>query len=632
MKLDLSDLNPEQRRAVTTIKGPVLVLSGPGSGKTAVLMHRIAYLISKGIPASRILAVTFTNKAAREMNERITHLLKEEPKLLAGLTMGTFHRVCARILRAEAKKAGFAPNFIIYDHQDQLSLLKRIWKTLGVKTPSLTPGYVLEKISHAKSELISPQEFVSKTGNEWETLIGQLYTHYEEELRKANAFDFDDLIGRTVQMFLAHRSMLAHYQEKFLHMLVDEFQDTNVSQARLITLLAAKYRNICVVGDEAQSIYGFRAADFRNILNFEKDYPNATIIKLEQNYRSTKVIVEAAQELITNNQWRAPKELWTANAKGTPIGIIEAQDENEEAATIVEKLKEIDIPYPDGAIFFRTNSQSRPIEEALIREKIPYRTVGLVRFYDRKEVKDILAYLRIFENPKDTVSLARIINVPARGLGKDSFKKIAAYQRELLETGQIPKELKEKIGDRTAKNLVHFLTLYQSLQEKRSLMALAPFIELLINKAGYNEFLAKKEHAEERQATLQELLALAGECKGMAKDELTEFLERAALYSKEDQETGQGITLTTVHAAKGLEFRLVFITGLEYGVFPHYKSLLNEQDLEEERRLAYVAITRAKEHLFLTYARVRRLYGRAQANPPSNFLDEIPSKLTVRLS
>lgn len=630
MKLDLSHLNPEQKRAVTTIKGPVLVLAGPGSGKTSVLMHRIAYLISQGISASRILAVTFTNKAAREMNERITYLLHNELSLLAGLSMGTFHRMCARILRQEAKRAGFASNFIIYDHQDQLSLLKRIWKTLGVQTPSLTPGYVLEKVSRAKSELVWPQEYASRAENEWEGLIAQLYAHYQDELQKANAFDFDDLIGRTVMMFKTHPAILARYQEKFLHILVDEFQDTNVAQARLIKLLAAKHNNICVVGDDAQGIYSFRAADFRNILLFEKDYPNAAIIKLEQNYRSTKIIIRAAQQLITHNQWRAQKELWTANAQGVPISIIETQDENDEARFIVKRIKKLNIPHRQIAIFFRINTQSRPLEEALIKESVPYRTVGLIRFYDRKEVKDILAYLRILENAGDTVSLSRIINVPSRGLGKDSFKKIAPYQRELLELGLIPKELREKITDRSARHLANFLHLYIGLQEKRPLVSLSAFIELLISKTGYDAHLKKDGAAQERQETLQELLTLANECTANAKNDLAEFLERAALYSKEDQEQGEGITLTTVHAAKGLEFRAVFITGLEYGVFPHYKSLLNDQDLEEERRLAYVAITRAKEHLFLTYARIRRLYGRTQANPPSNFLDEIPEELVVK--
>lgn len=628
--IDLSHLNPEQKKAVTTIKGPVLVLAGPGSGKTAVLMHRIAYLLDTGVRASRILAVTFTNKAAREMTERITRLLKDNPRLLAGLTMGTFHRVCARILRQEARNAGFEPNFIIYDHQDQVSLIKRVIKSLGVAAPSLTPGYVLGKISRAKSELLNPDDYISRTSNDWERLIGQIYEHYQEELSRANAFDFDDLILRTVQMFTKHPEILERYQEKFLHVLVDEFQDTNIAQARLIKILTAKKRNICVVGDDAQGIYSFRAADFRNILNFERDYPNATIIKLEQNYRSTKVIVQAAQTLITYNQSRAKKDLWTKNSSGTPIAIMETRDEKHEAAAIVEKLQNLDVSLSDMAIFFRTNTQSRPLEEALIKAGVPYRTVGLIRFYDRKEVKDILSYLRIFENTGDTVSLSRIINVPARGISKTSFKTIAPYQRDLLETLSIPKELKEKITDRGAGSLASFLTLYQSLKKELAKRSLGKFIESVIEKTGYGNYLKKEEGAEEREEILQELLTLASEFTQSARESLGEFLERAALYSKEDEEKGDGITLTTVHAAKGLEFRAVFITGLEYGVFPHYKSLLNEQDIEEERRLAYVAITRAKEYLFLTYARARRLYGRVQANPPSNFLEEIPPELVVR--
>lgn len=628
--IDLSRLNEQQQKAVTTVSGPVLVLAGPGSGKTAVLVYRIAYLIDQGVKPEHILAVTFTNKAAKEMKERIQAMVESSGLALSGLTMGTFHRVCALLLRHHAGLLGYLPSFVIYDRQDQLTLLKRLWSMLGVNNASLTPGYVLDRISRAKSELASPQEYRSRAQNEWEGLIATLYEHYQEELHKANAFDFDDLIMKTVELFEEHPSILAMYQQKFQYILVDEFQDTNVAQARLVKLLASAHRNICVVGDDAQGIYSFRSADFRNILMFEKEYPDARVIKLEQNYRSTQIIVQAASKLIAYNEWRVPKELWTENPSGTPIAIVETANEKSEAEFVVAMIRQLGLPLEEYAIFFRTNTQSRPIEEALIREGVSYRTVGLIRFYERKEVKDIIAYLRILENPGDTVSMQRIINVPKRGLTKESFKRIAPYQRSLLESGQIPEELKEKLTKNAVLQLGKFLALYQEFEEALVTMSLAEFVGFLLDQTEYRKVVKKSDNVEERESVLEELISLALEYKDKAKDQLSAFLERTALFSAEDSEQGEGVSLMTVHAAKGLEFPVVFITGLEYGVFPHYKSLLNPSDLEEERRLAYVAITRAKEQVFLTYARMRRIYGRAQANPPSNFLEEIPEELTIR--
>ncbi len=626
--MNLSTLNPQQKKAVTAIKGPVLILAGPGSGKTRILAYRIAYLISKGVSPENILAVTFTNKAALEMKERIAGA-KLSPSHLPLLTIGTFHSVCVRILKREASALAIDRGFTIYDRADQLSLMKRVWKTLGIKETSLTPSAALGRISRAKSELLDEKDFLSRSEGSWERLIAQLYQYYQKELKEANARDFDDLIMDTVHLFEKHPKVLNAYQEKFQYILVDEFQDTNIAQARLTYLLAKKYGNICVVGDEAQGIYSFRSADLRNILAFEKTYPRATVIKLEQNYRSTKTIVGAAQGLISYNEWRAKKELWTKNATGESITIIEFGTERDEAAFIARKAKRLRYPISEQAVFFRTNSQSRPLEEALIQASIPYRTVGLTRFYDRKEIKDILAYLRILANPKDTVSLSRIINIPPRGLGKDTAKKIAPYQGELFEKTVVPEELLKRLTSRTAKNLSLFLTLYKRLRASLASLELAPFIEFLIKETGYQKRIDQSMSPEESNEIIQEFIGIASQFKTSAKEELNTFLERASLYSDEDREEGEGLSLMTVHAAKGLEFSCVFVTGLEYGVFPHYKSLASQPDLEEERRLCYVAITRAKERLFLTYALRRTLYGNVQANPPSNFLDEIPAELAT---
>lgn len=629
--MNLSTLNPQQRKAVTTTEGPLLILAGPGSGKTRILAWRIIYLLLKGIYPEHILAVTFTNKAAREMRDRIVQLAQTHTLDRASfLTMGTFHSLCVRILKKEGKMIEGGQNFTIYDRADQISLMKRVWKTLGIKDSSLTPAGALEKISRAKSELRDEKEFLSGAGGAWERLIAQLYQYYQNELRQANARDFDDLIMDTVRLFEEHPKVLERYQETFRYILVDEFQDTNVAQARLSYLLAKKYGNICVVGDEAQGIYSFRSADFRNILTFEKTYPQAVVIKLEQNYRSTKTIVEAAQSLISYNEWRAQKELWTKNKSGRSITIAECKTERDEALFIAKEAKRLRYPFSQQAVFFRVNSQSRPLEEALIQASIPYRTVGLTRFYDRKEVKDVLAYLRILANPHDTVSLSRIINVPPRGLGKDTAKKLAPYQGALFEKGVIPKELTQRISPQTTKNLLRFLSLYKRLRTKLNTLELAPFIEFLIRETGYQKRIDGGASPEESNEIVQECVGIAAQFNMPAKEALESFLERASLYSNEDLEEGEGISLMTVHAAKGLEFRCVFVTGLEYGIFPHYKSLANQNDLEEERRLCYVAITRAKERLFLSYARQRSLYGNIQANPPSNFLDEIPEALTTR--
>lgn len=615
-----------------------MILAGPGAGKTAVLSHRIAHILSQGIKPEHVLAITFTNKAANEMRERVAQLLKKQSSECANfdvslprIMMGTFHSIGARMLRSLGPKIEIPSNFTIYDRKDQLSLLKRVWSALGIDKANFTPAYALQKISRLKSELVSPEQCASSAENSWGELLAQVYARYEEELRNAHACDFDDLIIKPLLIFQRDAQALAFWQEKFRYILVDEFQDTDMSQARLINLLAKKYKNICVVGDDAQGIYSFRSADFRNILNFQQSWPGTAVVKLEQNYRSTKVIVRAAQSLISHNKHRAQKELWTENSEGEPICILQARDEQDEARLIITTCNALPLPFSQTAVLFRINAQARALEEALIRHNIPYRTVGLIRFYERKEVKDILSYLTLLENPSDIVSFMRIINVPPRGLGKESVKRIAPYRETLLKDGVIPDELKEKLTLLATKRLSGFIVLYERLKKEYEHLSLPEFITLLIDTVGYARVVGKSIHPEETENSILELLGVAQEFGGNAKQALSAFLERATLYSKEYNDKKEGITLSTIHAAKGLEFSNVFITGLEYGVFPYYKSLLNEDELEEERRLCYVAITRAKHRLFLLYAKRRNLYGNAQANPPSNFLDELPAELTVRI-
>lgn len=635
--MNISSLNPQQQKAITHINGPLLILAGPGAGKTAVLSHRIAHILSCGVKPEHILAITFTNKAANEMRERVAQIIigiKSRSVEFANhprVTMGTFHSIGARMLRSLGPKIKIPSNFTIYDRKDQLSLLKRVWSMLNIDRANFTPAYALQKISRLKSDLVSPERCASSAENSWSELLAEVYRRYEEELRKAQACDFDDLIVKPLSILQKDSQALAFWQDMFRYILVDEFQDTDASQARLINLLANKHKNICVVGDDAQGIYGFRAADFRNILNFQKEWPSAVVVKLEQNYRSTKVIVSAAQRLISHNKHRAQKELWTENGEGEPIHILEARDEQDEARIVVDLCNKLQLPFSQTAVLFRINAQARALEEVLIRNNIPYRTVGLIRFYERKEIKDILSYLALFENPSDVVSFMRIINVPRRGLGKESVKRIAPYREELLRNFIIPDELKEKLASLAIKRLGGFIALYKNLNKEYEHTSLPEFITLLIDKIAYARVAEKSIHPEETENSILELLGVAGEFEGTAKKALGAFLERATLYSKEYHDERKGITLTTIHAAKGLEFSTVFITGLEYGVFPHYKSLLNEDELEEERRLCYVAITRAKHRLFLLYARRRNLYGNIQANPPSNFLDELPAELTVRI-
>ena len=633
-------LNKSQKQAVETINGPVLILAGAGSGKTRALTHRVAFLIGKGIAPYNILAVTFTNKAAQEMKFRINSLLNN--KLQAtnhNLNIGTFHSICAKILRIEANNINLLPSFTIYDRGDQISLVKSIIKNLGV-LGDITPSQVIERISKAKSELISSNLFLSKAQNHYEQIIAQIYLQYENDLNKASALDFDDLIFKAVLMFRNHLEILEKYQEKFKYILIDEYQDTNPSQYELVKLLAGKYRNICVVGDDFQSIYSFRQADFRNILNFEKDWPDAKIIKLEENYRSTKNILAAAQAVISQNKVRTDKNLFTNKEQGGRVLIKKAIDEKHEAKIVINEIKRLkndeEISLNNIVIFFRINVQSRPFEEALISNSVNYRTVGLIKFYERKEVKDILAYLRLINNGADKVSFQRIFNIPARGLSANTFKKILHYQKEIMEHLIIPKEALERLNKnkRAIANLEKFLNLFRNFKKESKKLRLTEFFDFLVDVIEYKKYLKTQVNSEERLDNLRELRRLTEDFDNKTTSfVLDEFLQNISLFTNGDEviDNSEAITLMTVHSAKGLEFPVVFITGFEYGIFPFYKSLENEEDLEEERRLCYVAITRAKKLLYITYAFKRTLFGRTQANPPSIFLDEIPEYVKMEI-
>ena len=622
----LRDLNPRQKEAVVTTEGPVLILSGPGSGKTRVITHRIAYLIQKGVKPQNILAVTFTNKAAEEMRQRVKCVIPDV-KHHSLPFMGTFHAFCLQILRKEIKNLGYKTNFIIYDEQDQLSLVKKAMKELQIDKEQFKPGIVSSKISSLKSELTNWQNFKEMAENYFEETIAKVYETYQVELKKANGVDFDDLIMLTVGLFQEFPKILKKYQEKFKYILVDEYQDTDTSQYILIHLLAKKYKNVCVVGDDSQSIYQFRGADFRNILNFEKDYPEAKVVVLAQNYRSTQNILDSAHGVISKNVYQKEKNLWTKNPKGKPIIIAETVNEVAEREFIIEEIKRLRTHQPrargwkDFTVLYRTNAQSRALEEGFIRHKIPYKIVGTVKFYQRKEIKDILAYLKLILYPDDLVSLQRIINIPPRGIGKVTIEKI-------LKDWPNPHYQNFGVG---VKKFAELINKARKIAKNKSLTELLNF---LLKETKYKDYLQKTYNEkfyledipeyERRWQNVQELFSVIKASAGLRK-----FLEDTALFSETDEvETKKGlVNLMTLHAAKGLEFSVVFISGCEEGLFPHARSMLNSLEMEEERRLCYVGITRAKEYLYLTFTQRRTLYGSTQANPPSRFLADIPEEL-----
>jgi len=639
----LADLNPVQREAVAHDGGPLLVVAGAGSGKTKVLTHRIAYLIreKKNSPFS-ILAITFTNKAAGEMKDRVGGLVGS--KLGNAMWVMTFHSACSRILRKEANRLGYTSSFTIYDENDSERLIAFCLKDLDIDTRRFSPRVVKNTIGRQKDSLIDEDTYSSMAGENWnERTISEVYSLYQSRLRQANAMDFDDLIMNTVHLFRLYDDVLAAYRDKFRHVLVDEFQDTNAAQYTLAKLLAERDRNIAVVGDLDQSIYKFRGADFTNVMRFEEDFPDARVITLEQNYRSTQTILSAANAVIEHNQMRKPKTLWTEMAGGELITRYHAENEHEEAAWIsreIERLREDETrKYSDVALFYRTNAQSRVLEEIFVRLGVPYRVIGSLKFYDRKEIKDALAYLRVLVNPADEVSLKRIINVPKRGIGDQTVAAVDRFAKanKLTLSDAVDRvEENTELGSRALSAVGGVAELLRGLRELVARdVGPADVLEQLLDRTGYVEELEADGSIEAlgRVENLKELIGVSREFhEENPEGGVREFLEQVALVSDADElvEEGGSVTMMTLHIAKGLEFPVVFIVGLEDGVFPHMRSMTDPAELEEERRLAYVGITRAKERLYLTHAWSRSLWGGSNYNPPSRFLHEIPEAL-VRL-
>jgi DNA helicase II / ATP-dependent DNA helicase PcrA len=636
----LAGLNPAQKEAVQTIEGPVLIVAGPGSGKTRVIAHRVAYLITVcGISPRRVMAVTFTNKAAREMKERIYHLLG---KTVEGLTLGTFHATCARILRMEAQHIGLSKDFLIYDESDQNSLLKRSIEQIGLDPKQYPPKAIGAAISAAKARLLAPQEYRQQVGSYYEEVVARVYERYQELLAENSALDFDDLLMKAVQLFRSQPEVLAKYQSRYLHVMIDEFQDTNLAQYILSKQLAGKYKNICVVGDPDQSIYSWRQANLRHILDFEKDYPDVKIVFLEQNYRSSQTILKAAEHVIAANQQRKQKKLWTENEVGVPISIVQTYNEQEEAHFAVSEVERLvakgSRKAGDIAIMYRTNAQSRALEEEFVRYGFPYRLVGGTRFYERREVKDVVAYLRLMHNLHDTVSLTRVINVPGRGIGQRTIAELTTWANEkglsyydalkLIAQGEEP----TPFASRSTQALSNFVNVLNELIAKTGELNLADLLDLVLEKTGYKKYTIEGADGEERWDNILELRTVAAGYKDLEpREALAAFLEEVALVSDVDEldEKVDAATLITLHQAKGLEFPVVFIVGMEEGVLPHFKSLPDPEQMEEERRLCYVGITRAKEKVYLVYTLRRSLMGSSAHNPPSRFLKDIPSHLVI---
>jgi len=636
----LAKLNPAQREAVETIDGPLLIVAGPGSGKTRVITHRVAYLIKVcGINPHRIMAVTFTNKAAREMAERLEKLLGQTA---GDLTLGTFHAICARILRQEGKAIGLDSRFVIYDEEDQLSLIKQSLQELDLDPKQYAPKAIQSAIKYAKSRLLTPADYAQQTSNYFEGIVHRVYERYQQSLIRSHGVDFDDLLMRTVQLFDDHPKVLAKYQSRYLHILVDEFQDTNVTQYTLIKQLAGKHRNVCVVGDPDQSIYSWRFADLRNILSFEKDYPDAKVAFLEQNYRSTKTILDVASSIISVNSRRKPKRLWTENEVGVPISVIETYNEDEEAQFVISeiaRLVEQDLVSSGGcAVMYRVNAQSRALEEAFMRYGVPYKLVGGTRFYQRREIKDIIAYLRLIQNPSDSISLARIINVPGRGIGQRTLAELSGWAKNQdMPLYAALKLVADKKGPaltpRANYALKSFFDLIDELITRSQELSLTGLLDAVLEGTGYKGHILNEEDGEERWENVQELYTVARDYNELSPAEaLAAFLEKASLYSDTDElnEKVEATTLITLHQAKGLEFPVVFIVGMEEGLLPHRRSLEDPDELEEERRLCYVGVTRAQKQVYLLHTYRRSLFGGSSATQRSRFLQDIPPQLTTR--
>ena len=649
----LNQLNDEQKRAVLHIEGPLLVLAGAGSGKTRVLTHRIAYMINDCyIRPSNILAITFTKKAASEMKSRIASLLGD---ISVNMWMGTFHSICARILRMEIERIGYNKNFIIYDDDDSIAVIKEAMKILEISDKDVNPRSVKNIISRAKDVLQSEKDFDKIYANDYQmTKISRIYNEYQSILKRNNALDFDDIISYTVKLLDENEDILEKYSNRFQYIMVDEYQDTNQAQYKLVTLLAKKHSNLCVVGDDDQSIYSFRGADFTNIFNFEKQFPGAAVIKLEKNYRSTSNILNSANEIIKNNKTRKGKVLWTDNAEGEKVCRYEAENEHEEASFVVSEINKLIISgkykYSDVAVLYRINTLSRIMEEAFMRASLPYRIIGGHKFYDRKEIKDIVAYLKILENPNDDYALRRIINVPRRGIGEATFGNVMAlsykYGIPAIDIVKNACDYPELV--RSAAKLKPFAVLIEGLISQKDKLDLKEFIKLIYDKTGMIKELEEDgtDESKGRIANLEEFISVAVEFSENYEPEIDEdfeeeeksillaFLESIALVTDLDSENGEEdyILLMTMHSSKGLEFPVVFLIGFEEGIFPGMKSLYTQDETEEERRLCYVAITRAQEKLYITNAGQRMVYGSTQYARQSRFIKELPEENIENLS
>ena len=632
----LKGLNDKQYEAVINTEGPCLVIAGAGSGKTKVLTHKIAYLIGeKGAKPWDILAITFTNKAANEMKERIANLVGDDAK---DIWMGTFHSICVRILRRFIDRIGFDSSFIIFDTSDQRTLVKNCMKDLAIDDKVFNDRSVLSEISNAKNEMLEPEQYTARSNGDFrKEKIATVYELYQKRLKENNAIDFDDIINYTIKILMENPDILEYYANKFKYVLVDEYQDTNKAQFTLVTLFASKNGNITVVGDNDQGIYSFRGADISNILNFERDFPGTKIIKLEQNYRCTGNILKAANSVIKNNEVKYKKELWTQNEEGNLPKVYQADNEYDEATYIVTQIEHLKreeyYKCADFAILYRMNTQSRAIEDILRRENVPYKIVGGLKFYERKEIKDIIAYLRLIQNSADNLSLKRIINEPKRGIGKTSLDKVEALA-EQNETSmyEVIKHADQYGLNRVYLNSREFINVIEELKDKKDKLVISELIKTTLKKTGYTKALEEENtiEAENRIENLEEFLTVAIEFEEeYAENSLSQFLEGITLSSDIDnvEETEDSVTLMTLHSAKGLEFPVVFLVGMEEGIFPGYKSISEPKELEEERRLCYVGITRAKEHLYLTCSKQRTIFGSTSYNPVSRFLTEIPEDL-----
>jgi len=648
----LSGLNDKQLEAAQTIEGAVLVLAGAGSGKTSTLTKRIAYMVAKGISPYNILAVTFTNKAAKEMKERISHLLETsfEGNIPAMPMVGTFHSVCLNILHREAGALGYDKSFLIYDTTDSQNIIKDLLKKRDIAKEQVKPSTIHNLISKAKNSLVTATQFATyNPTSPLEELAIELYQEYQKQLRKNNAMDFDDIIMNTVILFKEYADVLAKYQERFKYIMIDEYQDTNQAQYELVRLLANKYKNICVVGDDFQAIYSWRGADFKNILNFEKDYKNTKVVLLEQNYRSTQIILDAANQVIDKNTQKKDKNLWTDKESGDLIQLVEAENEYQESMFVARTIKDLvgsgKYSLSGFACLYRTNAQSRALEEAFLQLRIPYQIVGGTKFYERAEIKDLLAYLKFIYNNNDTASFRRIINVPKRSVGKASVEKILlAYSQindidQNVDLIQLLTESDKFSLKLTGKAKSGILAFCEQIMELKSYFAkekynLSQLVADILKITSYTSHWEKNKENEARIEYIEELFTVTQKFDNLSVEEaLYEFLQETALLSDIDgMQVSQAVTLMTYHAAKGLEFPVVFMIGMEEGILPHSRSLVSHKELEEERRLCYVGITRAKDKLYMTYTQLRRIFGQIQSNPSSRFINEIPDHLLEQLS